>query len=211
MSRNQSNSKRRKCFGNFRIFAVLMTCVLGCLILTVYHEAAYKKSSSDHISSVISARCVHDTHWMKETANETYWNCLPQYLGIGFPKCGSSSIWKYLKQHPMVSLLFFVCVLLSNPPLFQTHTLFIEIYLFFLKQIVLYRRGKTKEAHFFHQPRSVVRQSLPSYVRSFPSMPTSSVSNYTVGEHTPGYVWRVPYTCSPHPSSKNILLYLLNS
>lgn len=29
--------------------------------------------------------------------------CPIDYLLIGFPKCGSSSMWRYLKQHPQVS------------------------------------------------------------------------------------------------------------
>ena len=28
-------------------------------------------------------------------ANQTRWHCLPTYLGIGFPKCGSSTLWRY--------------------------------------------------------------------------------------------------------------------
>ena len=30
------------------------------------------------------------------------WRCPPDYLGVGFPKCGSSSLWRYLKQHSNV-------------------------------------------------------------------------------------------------------------
>jgi len=35
-------------------------------------------------------------------------HCLPDYLLIGFPKCGSSSMWRYLKQHPQVCV--YMCV-----------------------------------------------------------------------------------------------------
>jgi hypothetical protein len=30
-----------------------------------------------------------------KAANQTRWHCLPTYLGIGFPKCGSSTLWRY--------------------------------------------------------------------------------------------------------------------
>jgi len=31
-----------------------------------------------------------------EAANQTRWHCLPSYLGIGFPKCGSSTLWRFV-------------------------------------------------------------------------------------------------------------------
>lgn len=35
-----------------------------------------------------------------KAANQTRWNCLPTYLGIGFPKCGSSTLWRYFTAAP---------------------------------------------------------------------------------------------------------------
>ena len=43
----------------------------------------------------------------RERQRQPRWRCLPDYLGIGFPKCGSSSLWRYLGQHSQVGGVFF--------------------------------------------------------------------------------------------------------
>ena len=40
-----------------------------------------------------------------DTNGTTAWRCLPSYLMIGFPKCGSSSLFRLLKQHPLIHLM----------------------------------------------------------------------------------------------------------
>jgi len=44
-----------------------------------------------------------------KAANQTRWHCLPTYLGIGFPKCGSSTLWRYFTAPSLVPVSEFGC------------------------------------------------------------------------------------------------------
>jgi hypothetical protein len=64
----------------------------------------------------------------------------------------------------------------------------------------VFKGGRTKEAHFWHQPRPQVRAHLADYALKFPPLtaPELAAGLTAVGDHTPGYVWRVPYRCARH-------------
>ena len=67
----------------------------------------------------------------------------------------------------------------------------------------MYRDGRVKEAHFFHQPSSIVESGLKNYIHAFPLISNLELNNgIFVGEHSPGYIWRVPYKCKRNPKSE---------
>lgn len=58
-----------------------------------------------------------------------------------------------------------------------------------------------KEAHYFHKPKSFVQEPVAwySYLRGYPRISRSdSTKGIILGDHTPGYVWRVPWNCKYH-------------
>ena len=55
-----------------------------------------------------------------------------------------------------------------------------------------------KEAHFFHKPASFVRDPLPwyAYLRGYQKITADHLRKGVIlGDHTPGYIWRVPWNC----------------
>jgi hypothetical protein len=97
-------------------------------------------------------------------------------------------------------------------------------------QVRLYKSGRRKEAHFWHQPPSVVADRYLEYLRNFPPLTSDEIrgggdgggggpgtksgtgggtsgggSRVIVGEHTPGYIWRLPYSCPRGPQSMGSL------
>ena len=114
-----------------------------------------------------------------ENARIPRWHCPPTYLAIGFPKCGSSTLWRLLKQHPRVKL---------------------------------FRGGAVKEAHFWHQQYGDFSADRQYYLKKFPPLNETEMSpryQIAVGDHTPGYVWRVPYRCKMKRGRKYSRLQLM--
>ena len=55
-----------------------------------------------------------------------------------------------------------------------------------------------KEAHYFHKPSSFVRDAVPwyAYLRGYQRVsPDDLRKGVILGDHTPGYIWRVPWNC----------------
>ena len=55
-----------------------------------------------------------------------------------------------------------------------------------------------KEAHFFHKPPSFVLNPVSwfSYLRGYQALTPRDMSKGVIlGDHTPGYVWRIPWNC----------------
>lgn len=55
-----------------------------------------------------------------------------------------------------------------------------------------------KEAHYFHNPPAFVQNPISwfAYLRGYPQISGSEVGNGDLlGDHTPGYVWRIPWNC----------------
>jgi hypothetical protein len=59
-------------------------------------------------------------------------HCLPDYLLIGFPKCGSSSMWRYLKQHPQV------CVRVCSSIRFCVYMCVLRLSFLFVYHIIIF-------------------------------------------------------------------------
>ena len=68
-------------------------------------------------------------------------------------------------------------------------------------RIVLYKAGRQKEAHFWHQPTAIVSQTFTSHLHAFPSLSAEDAASHVLGEHSPGSVWRVPWRCPRRPSN----------
>ena len=113
--------------------------------------------------------------WKLKTEGDSYikkyFYCPPTYLLIGFPKCGSSSLFRWLSVSAGVRL---------------------------------YANGQKKEAHFFHQLPSIAHKTYSNYLYHFPPLTEEEYvndrNNIAIGDHTPGYIWRIPYRCRRSPS-----------
>lgn len=57
-----------------------------------------------------------------------------------------------------------------------------------------------KEAHFFHKPPSFVKNPVSwfAYLRGYETLSKKDLDNKVIlGDHTPGYMWRIPWNCKP--------------
>jgi len=68
------------------------------------------------------------------------------------------------------------------------------------EKVVLFKGGIIKEAHYFHKPLNQVLAGRLRYLKQFPPLNASERPGIAIGEHTPGYSWRIPYSCRRHAS-----------
>lgn len=175
--------------------SVRFSSVITALVL-VYFVIFFLSLRSQQDNAALSDAPLDDneerTPFKCMSAGAGKWHCPPDHLGIGFPKCGSSSLFRFLNQHPLVHIK----QLSQQIP----HPAYAERLLH--AQVRMWQGGRQKEAHFFHRPSIFVARTRRRYLAEFPVVSKEDLGRVNLGEHTPGYVWRVPYQCEESHSSK---------
>ena len=162
---------------NIFIHSILLWVIIG--IRFVWFD--YMQDNNQFLVSSESAEMLHNATSppsstpssciITHSRTKKYFYCPPTYLLIGFPKCGSSSLFRWLSVSAGVRL---------------------------------YANGQRKEAHFFNQLPSIAHKTYSNYIYHFPPLTEEEYvnerNNIAIGDHTPGYIWRIPYRCRRNPS-----------